>query len=143
VVEYNDPEPVEIGQMDLADKTFCKLTVLERNDLDKLNHLRDFLNEKFDGLIKVHLSVPGMLEVFSAQTSKSLAVQIVAAKLKIDLQQVMVFGDSFNDLDMFKTAGRAVAMGNAADFIKRAAHITIRTNDQDGLAHYISTFFSL
>jgi HAD superfamily hydrolase (TIGR01484 family) len=28
IVEYNDPQPIEIGQMDLADKTFCKLIVL-------------------------------------------------------------------------------------------------------------------
>jgi hydroxymethylpyrimidine pyrophosphatase-like HAD family hydrolase len=55
----------------------------------------------------------------------------------------MVIGDSYNDVDMFKVAGLAVAMGNAPDAVKQAAHITIETNDEDGLARHISQKFVL
>jgi Cof subfamily protein (haloacid dehalogenase superfamily) len=142
VVEYNDPQPIEIGQINIMDKTFCKLIVLERNDTGQLDRLGSMLNEKFKGILKAYRSVPGMLEVFNAQTSKSVAVQKVATHLGLDMQQVIVIGDSYNDIDMFKIAGVAVAMGNAPDDVKREAQITIGTNDEDGLAHYISKFFA-
>jgi hydroxymethylpyrimidine pyrophosphatase-like HAD family hydrolase len=34
-------------------------------------------------------------------------------------------------------------MGNAPDEVKQVAHITIGTNDEDGLAKYISQKFGL
>jgi Cof subfamily protein (haloacid dehalogenase superfamily) len=142
VVDYHDPEPITIGQMDLAGKTFCKLVVLERNDAGQLDHLGNMLNETFRGVLKAHRSVPGMLEVFNAQTSKAVAIQKVAEQLGLDIQQVMAIGDSYNDVDMFKIAGIAVAMGNAHEDVKQQAHTTIGTNDEDGLAQYISKFFS-
>jgi HAD superfamily hydrolase (TIGR01484 family) len=75
VVEYNDPQPIEIGGMDLADKTFCKIIVLKRNDAGALDQLGHALNEKFGDTIKARRSVPGILEVFNIQTSKAVAVQ--------------------------------------------------------------------
>lgn len=143
VVEYNDPQPIEIGKMDLADKTFCKIIVLERNDADALDRLGQALNEKFGDSIKARRSVPGMLEVFNVQTSKAVAVQKVASYLSLSLSEVMVIGDSYNDMDMFNVAGLAVAMGNAPDEVKKAAHITIGTHDEDGLARYIAQKFAL
>lgn len=139
VIEYNDPQPIEIGQMDLTEHTFCKLIVLERKDAGALEQLGQALNEKFGDSIKARRSVPGMLEVFNIQTSKAVAVQKVAAYLGLSLSEVMVIGDSYNDVDMFKVAGLAVAMGNAPDDVKQAAHITIGTNDEDGVAKYIGS----
>gem|GEM_PF-2934668 len=43
---------------------------------------------------------------------------------------------------MFKVAGLAVAMGNAYEDVKREAQVTIRTNDEDGLVHYLSEFIA-
>jgi hydroxymethylpyrimidine pyrophosphatase-like HAD family hydrolase len=39
-----------------------------------------------------------------------------------------------NDLEMFRKAGLAVAMGNATDAVKRAAHATTLSNEEDGFA---------
>lgn len=141
IVEYDDPEPVEIGQTDLADRSICKLIVLERNDIGQLDRLGNVLNETFHGILKAHRSVPGMLEVFNAQTSKAVALQKVADHLGLHMQQVMAIGDSYNDVDMLRAAGIAVAMGNAYDEVKREAQVTIGTNDEDGLAHYVAKFF--
>jgi Cof subfamily protein (haloacid dehalogenase superfamily) len=143
VVEYNDPQPIEIGNMDLAAQTFCKIIVLERKDAGALDRLGQALNEKFGDRIKARRSVPGMLEVFNVQTSKAVAVQKVASYLSLSLSEVMVIGDSYNDVDMFKVAGLAVAMGNAPDEVKQAAHITVGTNDEDGLARYLAQKFDL
>ena len=143
VVEYDDPQPIEIGKIELTDTTFYKLVVLDRQGVAQLDFFGSELNKKFEGILKAHRSVPGMLEVFNAETSKSVAVRAIAAHLGLGLSEVMVVGDSYNDIDMFQVAGLAVAMGNAPELVRQAVHITIGTNDEDGLARYISSAFDL
>ena len=45
-----------------------------------------------------------------------------------------------NDLEMFRMAGFAVAMGNAAEAVKRAAQATTLSNDEDGVAAAIERY---
>ncbi|MDD6215475.1 MAG: HAD hydrolase family protein, partial [Roseburia sp.] len=49
-------------------------------------------------------------------------------------------GDSQNDLDIIKTAGVGVAMGNASEDIKKAADFVSRTNEESGVAYAIEKF---
>ena len=52
----------------------------------------------------------------------------------ISTDAVATIGDMENDLEMFRMAGFAVAMGNAADAVKRAAQAVTLSNDEDGVA---------
>jgi hydroxymethylpyrimidine pyrophosphatase-like HAD family hydrolase len=45
-----------------------------------------------------------------------------------------------NDLEMFRKAGFAVAMGNATDDVKQAASATTRSNDEEGFAAAIAQY---
>jgi len=44
---------------------------------------------------------------------------------------------------MFKVAKYSVAMGNADDVLKEAAHAITLPNTQDGVAVYLRDFFNL
>ena len=50
----------------------------------------------------------------------------------------MVFGDDFNDVEMLEKCGVGIAVGNAVIDAKRAADFLCDTNDNDGVARYIS-----
>ena len=52
----------------------------------------------------------------------------------IGTDEVIAFGDSFNDIPMIKTAGMGVAMGNAEDELKAAAEMITSDCDSDGIA---------
>ncbi len=57
----------------------------------------------------------------------------------VDINNTTVFGDSHNDIGMFKLAGRKVAVANAIDELKELATIVLpHTNDEDGVAKYLS-----
>ena len=45
-----------------------------------------------------------------------------------------------NDLEMFRKAGFAVAMGNATDEVKREAQATTLSNEEDGFAVAIDRY---
>ena len=59
--------------------------------------------------------------------------------LQAPIQDVVVFGDDYNDLDMFdKDLWTGVAMGNACDALKDAADEVTLTNNEDGIAHTLN-----
>ena len=49
------------------------------------------------------------------------------------MEDVYVFGDGLNDIEMFKCAGTAVAMGNALPEVKKHADIITTHVDEDGV----------
>ena len=67
------------------------------------------------------------------------------AKLKdhfhVKQEEIMAFGDNFNDIDMIRYAGLGVAMGNAADEVKEAADIVTDINDNEGERQILDQYF--
>ena len=76
-------------------------------------------------------------EMTSSDTSKGIALKHLCEHLGIDLSDVAVIGDNYNDLSMIKIAGIKGAMGNAVDNIKSMADFQAPTNDEDGAAKFL------
>ena len=56
------------------------------------------------------------------------------------MEEVLVFGDGENDLDMMRAAGVSVAMKNGSEEVReRADYVTERTNQEDGIMHFLKT----
>ena len=69
-------------------------------------------------------------EMTSSDTSKGIALKHLCEHLRIDLSDVAVIGDNYNDLSMIKIAGIKGAMANAVDNIKSMADFQAPTNDE-------------
>jgi hydroxymethylpyrimidine pyrophosphatase-like HAD family hydrolase len=65
---------------------------------------------------------------------------LLAERLAVPQSEVLVLGDMENDLEMFRKAGFAVAMGNATDEVKAAAQATTLSNEEDGFAEAIERY---
>lgn len=76
------------------------------------------------------------LEVFSAQAGKAGGVEML--RQFAGARRTVVFGDNFNDLDMFRAADEAFAVANAAVQVRRAADGILAANDEDGVARYLA-----
>ena len=74
------------------------------------------------------------LAVLPAGCSKASGVVALAARYQIPLEQVMALGDSYNDLEMLRTAGLGIAMGQAPEQVKAAAQAVTASNQEDGVA---------
>ena len=55
------------------------------------------------------------------------------------MQDVIAFGDNYNEISMLEAAGTGVAMGNADDAVKARANVVIGDNTVDSIAQYIYT----
>ena len=51
----------------------------------------------------------------------------------IKQEEVIAFGDGYNDLSMIEYAGLGVAMANAVDGVKERANYVTLSNDEDGI----------
>ncbi|WP_026527895.1 Cof-type HAD-IIB family hydrolase [Butyrivibrio sp. VCD2006] len=75
-----------------------------------------------------------LLEIMNKDVNKADSVKRYCDTLNIDTDEVVAFGDNYNDVEMLDLAGLGVLMGNAPDELKkRFEHIT-EDNDHDGIA---------
>ena len=74
------------------------------------------------------------LEIIPAGVNKGAALSALARQLGIPMAQVMAIGDNDNDVSMLAAAGCAVAVANATEAAKRAAHWIAPSNLEDGAA---------
>ncbi len=79
------------------------------------------------------------INLVSGAMDKADALTYLASKHRIDLSQVIVFGDDEPDRGMLKIAGLAVAMDNAIPAIKANADTTIGHHDDDCIGEFIES----
>lgn len=82
------------------------------------------------------------LEVMNIRAGKASAVRWLADYYGVKVENMVAFGDSENDLDMLKTVGLGVAMGNATDAVRAQAKLITLTNRQDGVAVILEELFT-
>ena len=72
--------------------------------------------------------------------SKAAGVAKVVDQLGLKPENVMVFGDGLNDLELFDYAGISIAMGNSHDKIKEKADYITKTLEEDGIFNALEGF---
>lgn len=82
-------------------------------------------------------------DIIQTGTSKGARLLEWIATQGLDRAEVLVFGDHYNDLDMFRMAGTAVAMGNAVDAIKAEADWVTGSHNATGIADGLRRFVSV
>jgi Cof subfamily protein (haloacid dehalogenase superfamily) len=94
-----------------------------------------------EGAELTHSSSDGLLEISAVGVSKASGLATVCAELSVDAADVVAFGDMPNDLPMLAWAGRGVAVANAHPEVLAAADEVTGSNDEDGVADYLSRWF--
>ncbi|HOK94972.1 MAG TPA: HAD family hydrolase [Anaerohalosphaeraceae bacterium] len=111
---------------------------------DQVKALAEYLDAQYPALLENFLFenfyTPGhwWLTIHDQKACKSKAVSMLARMTGHTLDSITVFGDHINDIKMFQTAGRAVAVANAEDQLKRCADLVIGSNDEDAVVRYLA-----
>ena len=96
------------------------------------------LEEEFKGRgLRYERIWPTIVDVLPDTSNKGSAVKKLAEILGIEKENIISFGDELVDVPMFKESGIGVAMGNAADAVKKEADRVTLTNNENGVAHFI------
>ncbi len=79
-------------------------------------------------------SNPMFAEFASRTAGKDTALKALCAQLSVKMDELIVFGDSGNDIAMLKNTGFSCAVANAWEEAKNAANILVESNENDGVA---------
>ena len=106
------------------------------DDTDMLEQIDKVLGENRD--IAVASSFPTNLEITDVRAQKGPVLKNYIERLGYAMDEVMVFGDSLNDLSMLEMDfGATVAMENASPEVKAAAKYVTKSNNDHGVAYAI------
>ncbi|WP_298504807.1 Cof-type HAD-IIB family hydrolase [uncultured Maribacter sp.] len=94
------------------------------------------LEESFSEEINIYRSNDTLIEVSPKSVSKLSAITYLI-KDKYTLDDIISFGDNYNDIDMLQNTGCGVAVGNAREEAKRISNYVTLKNTEDGVAHYV------
>ena len=68
---------------------------------------------------------------------KMKAIQMIATKEQVSIEQIVSFGDDINDMKMLEDCGVGVAVKNAIPSLFSVATEVCGSNKEDGVAHWI------
>ena len=136
----NDPRMVECKHIRAME---MNLKIVYFGDHKTLKPLTEHFEKTFGKELEYKLSPEKysdgwFLTILHPEGDKAHALEKVMNYMERDLEDVTVFGDSVNDIGMFKIAGTSVAVSNALDEVKAVADIILpHSNDEDGVAKYL------
>lgn len=90
--------------------------------------------------LKFTRSNPFAADIINQGNSKLEGICRVGKEYGFDLNQVMAFGDSDNDLEMLAGVGMSVAMGNGSSSVKEVAKHITTSNQEDGIHKALEHF---
>ena len=93
--------------------------------------------------MEVFRSAPFFLELPPKGIDKAQSLQRLLTHLGLERENLMAFGDGFNDLSMIQFAGQGVAMSNAVEEVKSIADFVTTSNEEDGIAHALEQLLFL
>ncbi len=98
------------------------------------------LKREFSPLVRINTSKPFIIEIIPNNVSKAKAVQFIADRHGISMDDVICIGDSDNDIPMLEVAGLGIAVNNASTKVKGYAKAVVPSCDEDGVAYAIDNF---
>ncbi|WP_291869631.1 Cof-type HAD-IIB family hydrolase [Maribacter sp.] len=94
------------------------------------------LQESLSNEINIYRSNDTLIEISPKSVSKLSAITDLI-KDKNSLNDIISFGDNYNDIDMLQHTGCGIAVGNAREETKKIADDITLKNTEDGVAHYV------
>jgi Cof subfamily protein (haloacid dehalogenase superfamily) len=119
-----------------AHKVMCMGPVAEIHSLEQK------LNDQFGTEIHIYRSRPTYLELAPRAISKATGLALILNRYyDIRMDDVIAFGDNYNDIEMLDQVGWGVAVANARDEVKTVANEIAGDSKQDGVADMIEKYF--
>lgn len=75
------------------------------------------------------------MDVLPTRGSKAMGIQMVLDRWGASMEEVCVFGDANNDIEMLNEAGTGIAMGNAPEHVKHAADWVTKPVQEHGIEY--------
>ena len=142
-------KPEEIRPLDDAAINHCtKMLVFYRELVNSTRKLPETLfprlQERCGDRATMYLTDHGAtIQIVSRESSKRVGIEKVRQALGLEMDEIAVFGDDLNDLEMITAYPVSIAMGNGVEQVKTAAKYVTLSNDEGGIAHALKNILHI
>lgn len=114
-------------------------------DERKVEEFYQRLSKHFNTKLHLYRSKPTYIEMAPLQISKLSGLKILMQKIYKDvkLENIVAYGDNYNDVEMIDQVGLGVAVENAKPEVKAVADAITQSNLNDGVAQHLQKIFNL
>ncbi len=116
---------------DVWHKKIIKIELHHNNEIEKQQMMTEL--SKIEG-VQISTSVPVNVEITKTGATKGELLEELIALKGYSKEEVVVIGDSGNDISMLTLFPNSVAMGNASEAIKECANYVCESNENHGCA---------
>ena len=88
--------------------------------------------------VQLAISWDRAVDVIPKSGGKGHAVRQILSYFRLDPSEALAFGDGHNDIEMLQTVGTGIAMGNAAEPLKKIADDICAPVSEDGIYRYFA-----
>ncbi|AOX43840.1 HAD superfamily hydrolase [Spiroplasma sp. NBRC 100390] len=149
MMKYNEQLIDESYRIPLDTETNY-LTLLKNNDIQALKILFPFtsqaeldrvqaINEPFKDQVEGVFSQKDLFDIQSLDINKGNSFKKLCELKGYDPHQFIFYGDNYNDLELAKSVGYTVAMGNSILELKKIANATTVSVDDNGVREHLFT----
>lgn len=105
---------------------------------DEIEAITQHLAAHFGETLNLYRSKPTYLEIAHRSISKRTALQLLLDHVyPLQWEDLVAFGDNYNDIEMLEAVGLGVAVGNAKDEVKEISNYVAAAGKEDGVAHTV------
>jgi Cof subfamily protein (haloacid dehalogenase superfamily) len=102
---------------------------------DQIKVMEERLRAKHADDLHIYFSRPTYLELAPKSISKASGLKIILEELyQIHTDDVMAFGDNYNDIEMLQAVGVGIAVADAREEVKKIAKELTAISKEDGVA---------
>lgn len=117
--------------------------IMLMGDIPLIQEMFTTLQNDFSQALHIYRAKDTYIEVADKKVSKLTGIKVLLEeKYFFDLQQVMAFGDNYNDMEMIQGVKYGIAVGNAREELKKVAYGLTFHHKEDGVAKYLASFFN-
>ena len=134
-------DPDYVGSLDtFLNQPVTKLMLLAPHA--ELSPVHELIRERYwsQKHIAVFITDPHVIQIAHPMVDKAIALQRIASRMNIDVDEVMAIGDGPNDAGMIEWAGFGVAVENACDICRQLADVVVPSNNENGVAKAIQRY---
>ena len=106
----------------------------------QVDEMETYLKEKYGNKFSILQSRPYFLEITDRKATKGQALRWLAEQEGIKAEEIIAFGDGYNDIDMLDYAGLGVAVANARPEVLKTAALVTGPHHEDGVADIIEKY---
>lgn len=136
---------INIENLNLDNEIVLKCEFFGKNQ-GKNQKLKDLVYKKSQDLeedLYITTAHDNYLEILNKKVNKYNGIKKVLDSYNIEDEEVLIFGDNHNDIEMLDKFPYTVAMGNAEPCAKEVAKFTTKSNNDDGIDYFIKKYTDL